>query len=152
LLDSNPLRALSRDQSAQLAAARDDGHRASAADEQGTHLFRVVRVVQDRQYAPICEFATEQVGPGRNVGRHLSIRYAQRAEERLQRGCRRKRRARTEAAQVEVELAVGKQMRRAVRPMNRQGRLAHAPSTVYDDDFRRASAAGRLSARSIQLA
>jgi hypothetical protein len=127
----------SRGQPAQLASAGHDDQGATAAGQQRPHLLGVAGVVEDEQDAPVGEDRTQQGAAGVDVGRHLVAGNAEAAQQDLERLRWTHRVARTESAQVQIELTVGEAVRDPMCPVHGEGRLADAAGTVQHRDHDR---------------
>jgi hypothetical protein len=131
-------RAMPGDQARQVVAAGYHDRARTGAGQQRTHLFGVGGVVQHNQHPASREQAAVPAGarrPGdvRPAGPG-SVRVGQFRQEHRQRLRRGNRWARVVAAQVDVELTVGKSVRPRLRPVPGEGRLADACWSTQDGD------------------
>ncbi|WP_167971743.1 hypothetical protein [Lentzea indica] len=125
------------DQAGQPSAAGHDDCAALTARQQRHDLGGVGGVVQHQQHPPVHHQAAEQRGLGVQVGR-TSV-YAQRVEESSQRDLGwHRRRLGGEPPQVDEQLPVREACRVAVRPVQREPRLADAARTGDREDPRMA--------------
>ena len=130
--------AVGGDQPGQLTAAGHQDQAAGRAGEQGPYLRDVARVVQQDQHPPAGQQAAVQPGLSLRGGRNLRSGHAQRVQEPADRVGRQQRSTRrVVAAQVHVQLAVGKPLRDLVGPVHRQRRLAHPGRAVDRADHHR---------------
>ena len=110
--------AFSGDQASQLAAAGDHDHAVRAAWQQLTDLLRIAGVVQQHQHVAVGQDAAVQGDLAVQAGRDSGGRYFKGVEEAAN-GIGRPGRsaARVEAAQVDIELAVGESAGGLMRPI-----------------------------------
>ncbi|GAA4260805.1 hypothetical protein GCM10022255_090910 [Dactylosporangium darangshiense] len=129
--------ALAGDQAPEAVAAGDDDQATGRARQQGPHLRGVAGVVEHDEHAAAGDGAAVQRGLRVQPGRHSVGGHPEPVEQHPQRVTRGESRAgRAEAAQVDVQLPVGKPVRGPVRPVHGQGGLADpgGPRQRRDDD------------------
>jgi hypothetical protein len=142
-VEPNGPRSVPGDQSGEVVATGHDNHAARGAWQQWADLVGVASVVQHHERPPAGQQGAIQPDLCVELRRHAFGRDAERVQEDLDRPVGAHHRARTEPAQVDVELAVWKRAPHAVSPVDGQGGLSHAgrPGDRRDDH------SGRLRGR-----
>ena len=142
------VRTMPGDQAGEVVSAGHDGQAAGRAGQQRAYLPGVARVVEDHEHPPAGQQAAVQ--------RHLVIQAdrdpLRRHGERLKEAAQRLTRieggpGRVEPAQVDIQLPAGKPRGDPVRPVHRQGRLAHPGGA---GDHRDGHAGGVLGLLAVQ--
>jgi hypothetical protein len=143
---------LGRDEAGELVAAGHHHQAGRAAGQQRADLVGVAGVVQQYQHPPAGEQAPVQANLCVHIGRDQVPRHVQRVQETADRlGPGHRPAGRVEAAQVDVELAVGEPVGDPVRPVHRQGGLADAGRTGdRGDDHGRRGAPAAATDQAVQ--
>jgi hypothetical protein len=129
---------LGHGETGQLAAAGHDHQAAGRAGQQRPHLGGVPGVVEHDQQPPAGHQTEIQSGLRIWVLRNPFGGHLQGIQESPDRGGRAHRRtARIEPAQVHVQLPVREAVRNPMRPLQREGRLAHARGPADRGDHQR---------------
>jgi hypothetical protein len=128
-----------------------DQHGASAGTrQQRTDLFGSVRVIHHDEHAPTGKQAAVRRGPRIHVRRDVPAVHSQRMEEPGQRVRSRQRRTGVVAAHVYVKLPVREAVGDLVRPLQRQGGLAHPGGPADRRNHRRTDAGVGLVQKRVQ--
>ena len=130
------LRSLRRDQPGQLAATSDHDEVAGAARQQGPHLSRFARVVEQHEHPPARQHAPVQRRPRVEVGGNALRWHVQGAEQSPEGFARRRGLSRRiETTQIDEKLPIRITLGDLVAPAHRQCRLPD-PGRADDDGDR----------------
>ena len=147
------MRAVRGDQRGELVAAGHQHQALRRAGQQRPYLFGITGVVEDHEDPPVGQQAAVQGGLRAQPGRDALRRYDQGVQEVPDGlGGLQQQPVRVEAAQVDVQLAVGKSLAYVVCPAHHEGALAHPRGTGHRRDDDRPLRLLRQGQQAVQLA